>query len=186
MGLFDEVITDYLGDGYIFGRKGETYVMMRVLSDGEGSLAFKNDMPGVTEADLAKDREKIKESVCKLIEASGDLRYDLIFEGGENHAWITELGCAADDGDFASFVERTLANECTFEDMKVLYTSGEKSFDVKYGEHFKLNGEVVDTNYARYENDYVNGSVERCADVISLEYAGKSLTLNYKEGKREY
>ena len=160
--------------------------MMRALSDGEGSLTFKNDMPGVTEADLAKDREKIKESVCKLIEASGDLRYDLIFEGGENHAWITELGCAADDGDFASFVARTLANECTFEDMKVLYTSGEKSFDVKYGEHFKLNGQAVDVDYARYESAYVDGRVERKAEEIAFSFGEKTLTLNYKNGTRLY
>ena len=186
VGLFDEVNTDYLGEGYIFGRKGDTYVMMRALSDGEGSLMFKNDMPGVSTEDILNDLDKIKESVCELIEASGDLRYDLIFEGGENHAWITELGCAADDGDFASFVARTLANECTFEDMKVLYTSGEKCFDVKYGEHFKLNGQDVDVDYARYESAYVNGKVERKAEEIAFSFGGKTLTLNYKNGTRAH
>ena len=186
VGLFDEVITDYLDTGYIFGRKGDTYVMLRVLSDGESRLAFKNDMDGVTAEDIASDISKIKDNVRELIEASGDLRYDLILEGGESHAWITELGCARDDGSFADFVARTLGNECEFSDMTVLYKSREKSFDVKYSEHFKLNGELIDTNYARYESDYVNGRVERGADVIEIAFGGYNLTLDFKGGRREY
>ena len=134
VGLFDEVITDYMDEGYIFGRKGESYIMLRAISDGEGRLAFKNDMEGVTADALATDLDKIKESVRELIEASGDLRYDLIFEGGESHAWITELGSFADNGSFANFVSNMLANECEFEDMTVSYKSEEKTFDVKYSE----------------------------------------------------
>ena len=185
VGLFDEVNIDHLADGYIFGRKGDTYIMLRAISDGEGVLAFKNDMPGVTADELENDRSKIKDSVRELIEASGDIRYDLIFEGGESHAWITELGCTQDNGSFAEFVADMLANECEYEDMTVRYTSGGKLFDVKYSEHFKLNGELVDTNYARYENAYVDGSCAREADVIELSFGGKRLTLNFKEGTRE-
>ena len=185
VGLFDEVITDYLDRGYIFGRKGDTYIMLCAISDGEGKLMFKNDMPGVTDVDLANDRSKIKDNVREMIEASGDLRYDLILEGGSSHAWITELGCAKDNGSFDAFVAEMLANKCEYNDMTVRYESGEKSFDVKYSEHFMINGQVVDTNYARYENDYVDGKVERGADVITLSFGGKSLTLNYKEGTRE-
>jgi hypothetical protein len=48
-----------------------------------------------------------------------------------------------------------------------------------------INGEKVDTDYARYENDYVDGSVERNAEIITLSFNGKTLTLNYKEGTRE-
>ena len=186
VGLFDEVITDYLDDGYIFGRKGDTYIMLHAISDGNGTLMFKNDMAGVSESELATDREKIKTSVKELIEASGDLRYDLIFEGGESHAWITELGCAADNGTFAEFVTEMLSNKFDYKEMTVRYESGEKRFDVKYSEHFKLNGQVVDTNYARYENDYVDGKVERQAAIIELDFNGKTLILNYKEGTREY
>ena len=184
VGLFDEVVTDHLDEGYIFGRKGDTYVMLHAISDGEGVLTFKNDMDGVSAEDLESDRSKIKDSVREMIEASGDLRYDLIFEGGESHAWITELGCAKDDGSFAQFVARTLANDCEYNDMTVTYKSGEKSFYVKYSEHFKINGQEIDTEYGRYESDYVDGVVERKADVIELSFGGKKLTLNYKEGVR--
>ena len=185
LGLFDEVNTDHLDEGYIFARKGDTYVMMLALSDGESTLMYKNDMPGVNEDDILTDISKIKDSVREMIEESGDLRYDLILKGGKNHAWITELGSVAEDGSFESFVERILANEVSFKDMTVKYNTENKAFDVKYSEHFKLNGEIVDTNYARYENAYVDGKVEREADVISLSFGGKSLTLNFKEGTRE-
>ena len=184
VGLFDEVVTDYLEDGYIFGRKGDTYIMLLALSDGDATLAFKNDMDGVTEEGLAKDRSKIKDNVREMIEESGDLRYDLIFEGGKSHAWITELGCCEDDGAFAEFVERTLANVCEYKDVTVSYESGKKVFNVKYNEHFAVNGQEIDTEYARFENDYVNGKVERKSDVIELSFAGKSLILNFNEGVR--
>ena len=186
VGLFDEVITDYLDDGYIFGRKGDSYIMLHAISDGEGSLVFKNDMPGVTDEEMKNDRSKIKDNVREMIEASGDLRYDLIFEGGTSHAWITELGSAADNGSFEEFVEKMLSNKVEYKDMTVSYISGEKSFNVKYNMHFMINSEKIDTNYARYENNYVNGFVERKAEIIELSFNGKTLTLNYKEGTREH
>ncbi len=187
VGLFDEVNTDHLDQGYIFGCKGNTYIMLHALADGEGKLVFKNDMPGVSAEQIESDLDKIKDSVRKLIEASEDQRYDLIFEGGDTHAWITELGCVADNGSFESFIADMLDNEYSFDGATVTYTTGNKSFDVKYDEHFKINGETVDTNYERYENDYVvNGVVERKAEEIELSFNGKTLLLNYKEGIREY
>ena len=184
-GLFDEVNTEHLSDGYIFARKGDTYVMMLALSDGESTLMYKNNMPGVSEDDILTDMSKIKDNVREMIEESGDLRYDLILSGGENHAWITELSSVKEDGSFDAFVARILANDVSFDDMTVKYNSENKSFDVKYSEHFKLNGETVDTNYARYESVYVGGKVEREAEIISLSFGGKTLTLNFKEGTRE-
>ena len=185
VGLFDEVDLSHMDEGYVFGRKGDTYIMLRAMSDGNATLAFKNDMAGVTPSDIENDMSKIKDNVRELIEESGDLRYDLILEGGESHAWITELGCAADNGSFESFVLKMLGNECEYENMTVLYESGEKEFEVKYSEHFKLNGELIDTNYARYENAYVDEKVERGAKIIELEFGGYTLTLNYDAGTRE-
>ena len=187
VGLFDEVNTDYLEMGYIFGRKGDTYIMLHAISDGEGRLAFKNDMEGITAQDIESDLSKIKDNVRELIEASGDLRYDLIFEGGSTHAWITELGSLSDNGSFEGFVFEMLRCESSYEDMTVTYKNARHSFEVKYDEYFILDGAVVDTNYARYENSYVVGGVtERGADIIALDFNGKSLLLNFKEGTREY
>lgn len=184
VGLFDEVNMEYLSKGYIFGRKGDTYVMMCAKSDEDATLLFKNDMAGVTAEELADDREHIKTSVKEVIEASGDFRYDLILEGGKNHAWVTELSSASQDGTFTMFIERILSNEYTFEDMTVMYVTEEKQFEVKYNEYFKVNGEIIDTNYARYESAYVNGKVERKAEIIEYVFQGRTLTLNYKEGIR--
>ena len=185
VGLFDEVDLDHISDGYVFGRKGDTYIMLHAMSDGDATLAFKNDMEGISEDDIKSDMSKIKDNVRELIENSGDLRYDLILEGGSSHAWITQLGSVEENGSFDSFVAEMLTNKCEYNDMTVSYESGEKAFNVKYNEHFKLNGQVVDTNYARYESEYVDGKVERKSDVIAFAFNGKSLTLNYKEGIRE-
>jgi hypothetical protein len=151
--------------------------MLHAMSDGEATLAFKTDV----ESDITK----IKDSVRELIESTGDLRYDLILDGGSNHAWITELGSVAEWGSFDSFVSKMLNNEASFNDMTVLYGSGEKAFDVKYDVHFKLNGQVVDTNYARYENAYVDGKIERGAETMTFTFGGHSLTLNFDCGTRE-
>ena len=184
VGLFDEVNLEHLSEGYIFGRKGDTYIMLSAKSDGEAVLQFKNDMPHVTEEDLASDRDKIKTSVKELIEASGDLRYDLIFQGGENHAWVTEVSSTAQDGSFEAFVERMLKYDWSFEDMIVQYTSADNCFEVKYDAEFLHNGQIVDLEYARFENDYVPKPVERKSAVIEFAFGGHSLVLNYKEGTR--
>ena len=187
VGLFDEVNTDHLNEGYIFGRCGDSYIMLCAKSDGNGKLAFKNDMEGVSAEDIAYDMSKIKDNVREMIEASGDLRYDLIFSGGQNHAWITELGSVESDGGFEQFIARTLANNASFVDMTVVYNTDEREIAAKYGEYFKINGQTVDTEYARYESVYVNGGrVEREADVIKLSFSGKSLMLDYNNGTREY
>ena len=183
VGLFDEVNLDHMDEGYVFGRKGDTYIMLRAMSNGDATLMFKNDMPGVTAEDMASDRSKIKDNVREMIEASGDLRYDLIFEGGDSHAWVTELGCI-EDGTFSEFIAKMLANECSYENMTVTYKTGNKTFDVKYSEHFKVNGEKIDTNYARYESAYVDGKVERGATVIKISYGGYELVLDYGAGVR--
>lgn len=186
VGLFDEVNDDHLDEGYIFGRKGESYIMLHAISDAPATLMFKNKMMNVTPDEIENDMSKIKDNVRDLIVSTGDISYDLIFEGGSTHAWVTELGCSKDNGSFDQFVFDMLSNKCEFNGETVIYESGEKSFDVKYSEHFKLNGQIIDTNYARYENDYVNGKVERGAEIIELSFGGESLTLNFKEGTREY
>ena len=185
VGLFDEVDLSHLDQGYIFGRKGDSYIMLHALSDGQAVLQFKNDMPGVTEAELAEDRDKIKTNVKELIEASGDLRYDLIFQGGENHAWITEVSSAEAEGSFENFVQRMLANTASFSYQTVRYQTDGKDFDVCYNSYFQLNGCIVDMEYDRFDNAYVPAPVERKAETITFAFGGKTLVLNYQEGTRE-
>ena len=147
---------------------------------------FKDDMSGVTADDMATDRSKIKNNVREMIEATDDLRYDLIFEGGSVHAWVTELSSVAQDGSFDAFIARIMAGDWSFENMTVHYKTEGKDVEVCYDAYFKVNGELVDTDYARYESPYVNGSVERKAEVITFIFHGKSLELNYEAGMRVY
>jgi hypothetical protein len=186
VGLFDEVCMDHMEQGYIFGRKGDTYVMLSAKSDAEGVLMFKNDLPGVTAEEMTTDRSKIKNNVREMIEATGELRYDLIFQGGNTHAWITEVSSVAQDGSFEEFIARIMGESWTFEEMTVRYTSAGKELEVSYDAWFKVNGENVDMDYARYESPYVDGAVERKAEVITLRFNGKTLELNYKAGTRVY
>ena len=180
VGLFDEVVLDYMADGYVFGRSGDTYIMLKAMSDGEGNLYFKSELTDVTE-----DLSKIKDSVRELIEESGDLRYDLIFEGGSTHAWVTELGCKSDNGSFSDFVNEMLGNRCEYKDMTVTYDSCGRTFNVKYNVHFMIDGVEIDTEYARYESDFVNGKIEKGAEIIEYNFGGKTLTLNLDMGTRE-
>jgi hypothetical protein len=185
VGLFDEVNLDHLDQGYIFGCKGDSYIMLRAMSDGDGVLRFKDDMPGVTAEDMAADRDKIKTSVKELIEASGDLRYDLIFQGGENHAWITELSHREQDGSFEAFVQRTLGNAVSFADLTVDYTTAGKQLQARYDAYLKCNGMDVDLCYDRFDNPYVPQPVQRKAKIITFSFHGKQLVLNFEEGTRE-
>ena len=185
VGLFDEVKLDYLSEGYMFGRVHETYVMMHAMSDHDAVLMFKDDMDGISAEMMKEDRSEIKTKVRELIEASSDVRYDLIFTGGQQHAWITELSSVAQDGSFDAFIERVLSNECSFEQMQVKYTTNDLSFDVKYNEHFKVNGKVMDTEYARFENDYVENKIERKAECMTFSFHGKTLTLDFEKASRK-
>lgn len=185
VGLFDEVNLDYMDHGFVFGRKGDTYIMLRAMSDSTATLSFKNDMPGVSPEDIVKDMSKIKDNVREMIEMSGDTRYDLILDGGSTHAWVTELGSIEESGSFLEFINAMMSNKCDFSDMTVSYETDGKLFNVKYNEHFKINGEKIDTNYARYENDYVDGKIERGAEIMHFSFGGYALTLNFETATRE-
>ena len=185
VGLFDEVNLNHLEEGYIFGKKNQTYVSMAVKSNGEGKLMFKNDMKDISKEELDKDFNAIKSSVKELIETTNDYRYDLIYQGGDSHSWITELSSVEQDGSFEDFIDRILSNNYSFIDDKVTYTSNSKTFEVAYNSYFKINSVDIDVEYERFESDYVkNGITNRKADEIIFEFNGKSLTLNFNEKKR--
>ena len=103
---FDEVNLDYMDQGYVFGKVNDTYVMLAAKSSEQATFRFKNDYASAS--DIETDISKIKTNVANMIKESGDLRYDLILEGGHNHAWITEVSSVEEDGTFTSFINRYL------------------------------------------------------------------------------
>ena len=181
VGLFDEVNLDYMDKGYVFGRVDNTYVMLGAKSSEAATFRFKNEY--ASEKDIETDISKIKSNVAKMINESGDLRYDLILEGGHNHAWVTEVSSVEEDGSFNEFISRILSNDYSFDGKVVKYASNNKNYDVKYNEYFKLNNQDVDMTYNRFESVYSN--TERMADVIVISFNGYSVELNYKENERK-
>ena len=181
VGLFDEVNLEHMDKGYVFGRSGNTYVMLAAKSSEQATFRFKNDY--ASEKDIETDISKIKNNVATMIKESGDLRYDLILEGGHNHVWITEVSSIEEDGSFGTFVNRVLNNNYSFDGKVVNYKSNNNDYNVKYNEYFKLNNVDVDMTYNRFESVYSN--TERMADNIVISFNGYSVELNYKENKRK-
>ena len=48
-----------------------------------------------------------------------------------------------------------------------------------------IDGVEIGTEYARYESDFVNGKIEKGAEIIEYNFGGKTLTLNLDMGTRE-
>ncbi len=182
VGLFDEVNLEHMDKGYVFGRVGDTYIMLAGKSSEQATFRFKNDY--ASKEEIETDLSKIKTNVAKLITESGDLRYDLILEGGYNHAWVTEVSSVKEDKSFDEFIGRVLDNDYSFNEMNVQYISNGNNYEVKYNEYFKLNNQEVDMTYNRFESVYSN--TERKANDIIISFNGYSLELNYKENKRKF
>lgn len=189
LGLFDESDTSHLSEGYIFGRKNNTYIAVKGMSNSsEATFAFKNEMSGVSEDELTKDRSKIKTSVKNLIEASGNLHYDLILKGGDKQAIVTELSSLKQDASFNAFKTRILANPVSFDvsSFALSYASNGASLKATYDKSFLVNGVSEDLQYARYESPYVEGGkLGRKASAITFAFAGKRLALDLQNLKRE-
>lgn len=174
VGLFDQVDTSYMDQGFIFAQKNDTYVMLRAL--GGDQFYF---YP-VTEEEL--QAMNIKSRVRDLLATADDYRYDLICEGGTEHAWITELSDIETDESFEKFIERMLANTAEFTQSKLFYESSQKQYEVSYDEYFKVNGEQVELEYQRFDSAY--SKTAREAQEIVIACNGNKLILNYQQGKR--
>ncbi len=130
------------------------------------------------------------ETYCAFI-ASAPLKFrdegmdDLILEGKKSF-WITEAGSHAEDGSFAAFTERIMENPVSFDERKLRlrYVSMGREYALKYGKEFMLNGEVVDTEYSRYDAPYVKA--EKKDETLTFSHAGRSLHLDFENLVRKF
>mgnify|MGYP001818603129 CR=1 FL=1 len=103
--------------------------------------------------------------------------------------WISELGSAAEYADFDAFKQAILGAPLTV-DVGALTVDYESPSQGRLrmgwnGEPLTQNGEPVEVHgYARYENPYSSSAFRD--DVISFELAGRRLSLDYAQLKREY
>lgn len=107
--------------------------------------------------------------------------FDLVREGGQYHAYVTELS-SLDKESFEEFKGRINDNKLVFSGDNVEYVTGERALYSSYSGEFKKNDEAVDMNYLRYDNEYCKA--ERSADEIVIKNGDSELTLNYKADKR--
>jgi hypothetical protein len=109
-------------------------------------------------------------------------RYDLI-QTGQSTYWITEISSAEKDQSFPEFIKRLRANAVSFKENTLSYTSEGNRLELSYGKDFKLNGNLVQTEYPRYESPYVKA--DRKPDTISISHNGRELFLDFDAMIRE-
>lgn len=168
---FDETDESRLADGYVFGRKGDTYIALI----GSGPLLFADFDP--SDAKQAANAAKI----------NGDLvqRYDLTLKEGRYQSWITEVSCASDEGSFAVFKQRILGNPVSFQGTTVDYKTNNAALRSEYRKQFTVDSVAAAAEYGRYENAYVPGGVLlRKPSVIEYRFRENGLLLDYAQNIR--
>jgi hypothetical protein len=169
---FDEVDEGSLADGYIFGRKGKTYIALI----GSGALLFEDF--DLSDAKQVKNAERINPDLKQ--------KYDLTLKEGRYQSWITELSSESEDGSFDAFKQRILENEVLFQGTTIEYKTRGSAIQSEYKIQFTIDSVPIDTKYSRYENDYVPGSITlRKSESIEFSFKDHSLLLNYYKNIRD-
>jgi len=159
---FDEVI---VSGNRAFAKVGEAYIALTGSSALE-YLTFDYDTAAALQSG---------------IENYSDCRFDLV-QQGLNQFWIYELSDATQET-FSAFIERISANTVAFDGTDNLtYVSSGNTYSLTYDTQFIVNGEIQELEYERFEGSYSN--TEREADIIIIEFNGKTLTLDWKNAVR--
>ena len=130
------------------------------------------------------------ETYCAFIGAN-EFKYrdgtneDIIQEGKKVY-WITEAGSEKEDGTFEYFVKRILNNPIEFDDnsLELSYHSNGQWYELKYGADFKVDEQIIDTKYNRYDSPYARA--KRKDETITIRMNGKVLYLDFENGVREF
>ncbi|MGL1891122.1 MAG: hypothetical protein OCD02_05810 [Spirochaetaceae bacterium] len=111
--------------------------------------------------------------------------YDLIQPGKEVY-WITEASDVTVDGSFSTFKSRIKeqAKTITYDGKKISYTSMGRELNLEFKGDFKVNGEVMDLNYDRFDSPYIQAN--RTPTEMTFKLGDKELYLNFKKMIREY
>lgn len=130
------------------------------------------------------------ETYCAFIGAN-DFKYrdgtkeDIIQEGKKVY-WITEASSKIEDGTFEDFVKRIMNNHIEFNDnsLELSYHSKGQWYELKYGADFKVNEQIIDTKYNRYDSPYIRA--KRKDETITIGKNGKVLYLDFENVVREF
>ncbi|MFO8029815.1 MAG: hypothetical protein R6U28_08130 [Cyclonatronaceae bacterium] len=119
------------------------------------------------------------------LEYRNDSNYDIIQEG-RRVFWIAEASSKIEDGSFDAFTNRIMHNEITFDDsmLELVYHSNGKEYKLTYGADFRIDGNVVNTAYKRFDSPYVQA--EQKDKSITFTHNGTSLYLDFENVIREF
>jgi hypothetical protein len=130
------------------------------------------------------------DSYCVLIGTNDfsfrDKAQDDIIQNGKQVFWITEAGSKDRDGDFEAFVQRIQNNQVEFnpESLELKYWSNGHEYSLTFGGDFKINNEIIETSYSRYDSPYIRA--EKKDKTLTFSYKGKSLFLDFDQLQRVY
>jgi len=133
---------------------------------------------------------KKEETYCAFIGTTdfrfkGDEEDDLI-QSGKQVFWITEAGSKTQDESFEYFIRRIKGNEIVFneEQLDLLYRSDGKRYELRFDGDFKIDNQVVGTNYSRYNSPYIQAA--RKADTFTFKKDSLALFLDFENLIREF
>lgn len=110
------------------------------------------------------------------------LQEDLVQKGQLTY-WITELSSSTDES-FDVFMDRVKKQEVLFDaGSKTLNYYGKKRFSLTYQGTFSVDGDVVDTDYNRFDSSY--SQTERMPETITISHSGEWLELDMNRGMRK-
>ena len=107
---------------------------------------------------------------------SENMNDDLV-QPGRQSFWIFEAGSEREDGSFDRFMARIRSNPVGYESNRLTYESGARTLELQFGGDFRLDGEVQDLDYPRFDSPYAKAT--RKPDSIRIEHAGESLMLDF-------
>ena len=84
-------------------------------------------------------------------------RFDLI-QKGRKQFWIYELTTIEEEGSFQAFIDRIKSNLAKQQGDMLSYSTKGKTFEVKYGCSFKINGQKINLEYERYESEWIKAA----------------------------
>ncbi len=112
-----------------------------------------------------------------------DNRCDLIQYGTETY-WICELGRRERWGSLQKFIENIQNRVIIYQGRTLSYQDENgRQYRLEYNKDFSIDGQIVDTEYPRFDTPYVKAA--RKPEELMITFAGKSLYLDFEKNIRK-
>ena len=160
--LLDEVVVD---GRYAFARKGNVLLALIGASD-------------FIYLDYDAKKTRIMEGLLK----DETKKFELV-QRGRVQFTAYELSTLDKEGSFEAFRKRITENPVLFDGNVLTYKTGERELSLTYGGAFTVNGKTQETEYKRYDSDFVQ--TDYLSGDIKVSAGGASCHINVAEGIRK-